>query len=103
MVVLKKPWQKSKNVMSCMKTIHGFPSVISIFTGNLVKRKKPMKHWGRSLKADSIYNLETAEKIYEESGLKAVIDWKLIIDIKYAESDYRRLFYCQHLWYDWRG
>jgi TolB-like protein len=39
--------------------------------------------------ADSIYNLETAEKIYKESGLKALIDWKITIDINSAESDSR--------------
>lgn len=38
---------------------------------------------------DSIYNIETAENIYEVSGLKAVIDWKINIDIKEAEKGYR--------------
>jgi TolB-like protein/uncharacterized protein HemY len=37
--------------------------------------------------ADSIYNLETAEKIYKKSGLKALIDWKITTDINSAESD----------------
>ncbi len=38
---------------------------------------------------DSIYNLETAENIYKVSGLKAVLNWKINIDIKEAEKGYR--------------
>ncbi len=40
-------------------------------------------------KGDSIYNLETAENIYKVSGLKALLDWKINIDIKEAEKGYR--------------
>jgi len=38
---------------------------------------------------DSMYNLETAENIYKNSGLKAVIDWKLNIDSTDPESEIR--------------
>lgn len=38
---------------------------------------------------DSIYNLETAQNIYKVSGPKAVLDWKINIDIKEAEKGYR--------------
>jgi len=38
---------------------------------------------------DSIYNLENAENIYKVSGLKAVLDWEIEIDLKDAKSDYR--------------
>ena len=37
---------------------------------------------------DSIYNLDTAESIYQVSGLDAVIDWKIEIDIEDSESKY---------------
>ncbi len=38
---------------------------------------------------DSIYNFETAENIYKVSGLKALLDWKINIDIMEAEKGYR--------------
>ena len=55
----------------------------------LGEEEKAYEALRKIFEADSIYNLETAEKIYKKSGLKAVIDWKLIIDAADAENGKR--------------
>ena len=55
----------------------------------LGEEEKAYKVLRKIFEADSIYNLETAEKIYNESGLIALINWKLIIDATDAESGKR--------------
>jgi len=58
----------------------------------LGEEEKAYEALRKIFEGDSIYNLETSEKIYKESGLKAVINWKITIDVKYAETG-RQAFY----------
>ena len=54
----------------------------------LGEEEKAYEALRKILKRNSIYNLETADNIYKVSGLNAVLDWKLEIDLKDAESGY---------------
>ena len=53
------------------------------------EEEKSYEALSKMLKTDSIYNLETAENIYQASGLKAVIDWKIKIDVEHAGQEVR--------------
>ncbi len=55
----------------------------------LSEEKKAFEALLEIFKRDSIYNLQIAKNIYEDSGLRSVIEWKILIDVKYAESDNR--------------
>jgi len=59
----------------------------------LGEEEKAYEALQKIFKRDSIYNLETAENIYQVSGLDAVIDWKIEIDMTRAENgnDFNRL------------
>ena len=46
----------------------------------LGEKEKAYEALQKTFKRDSIYDLETADSIFEVSGLKAVIDWKMEID-----------------------
>jgi len=54
----------------------------------LGEEEKAFNAFRRIVKSSTIYDLETAENIYKVSGLKAVLDWKINIDIKEAEKGY---------------
>ena len=55
----------------------------------LGEEEKSYEALRKILKRNSIYDLETAENIYKVSGLNAVIDWKLEIDLSDVETESR--------------
>ena len=58
----------------------------------LGEEEKAYTALGKILNSSLIYDIEIADKIFNEDGLKAVLEWKIEIDLKDA-GNYHKSYY----------